>query len=361
MRTFGALRATSRPWRHLTIAVAASALFATFLGTAASPARASGPSESAALIAALPKYTCPADAFPVTPHSASSNRYGAILYHYAMAKGPGFDYIVPSANFRPLQASNAELASMGMETRPSGGSKLAAWKSYMGVYKGTKKPALCQSKTPFSKPAGARGLPPSTSGGQAAHYGNNHWSGYVNYAGGYTAVGARWYQTGAYTCGCPGPTDEVTWVGIGGWAGNQLLQDGTRNYSNTQPYSWFQYLPQDATIMARNGTGISDTIEAQVIYNPTTTTTNFRVYDNGLAAVSVNQTNTYSDWDPRTAEFINERPDECPPDGCYFRLTNTQTTNFWDANAVNSAGEIPASHAARSSRSRSAESPAFHA
>ena len=293
---------------------------------------------SAALISALPKLQCLPGTVALRPTTAHLTAHGATVYHYAMGTGPGFDYYVPPAGFKPLKASNAELAEMNLPTRPSGGVRLAAWKSDMGQYKGTERPVLCESRTPISQPAGKHGLFSAGSGAVASHYGNDHWSGYVNNAGSYTEVAAHWTQQSAHACGCSGPTDEVTWVGIGGWSTDDLLQDGTRNYSNTTPYAWFEYLGAVSVgILQRNNTKVGDNIAAAVSYS--NGTANFGVTDNGTYEVNVHLGGLAGDYDPSTAEFINERPAHCST-GCFPELTNTGTTNWTGARTYSPAGEV---------------------
>jgi hypothetical protein len=48
--------------------------------------------------------------------------------------------------------------------------------------------------------------------------GDPHWSGYVDTAGQYKEIISHFTQPGAYDRGCGGgPTEEATWVGLGGW------------------------------------------------------------------------------------------------------------------------------------------------
>jgi hypothetical protein len=56
--------------------------------------------------------------------------------------------------------------------------------------------------------------------------------------------------------------------------------------------------------------------------------------------LDVTETNMTQDYDGTTSEWINERPTYCTT-GCYKPLSNTGTTDFWDANGVNSSGEVP--------------------
>jgi hypothetical protein len=313
------------------------------LSAGAAPAATSRPSESTLLIAALPKFTCPAGTVKLMPASAHRTAHGADVYHYAMKSGPGFDAYVPPAGFKPLTASNAVLAEMDMPTRPSNRTELASWKEDMSNYKTTKQPEFCESKIPFAQPAGKHTLLSKGSGTQAAHYGSDNWSGYVDTDGPYTATGARWYQTGVGACGCTGPTDEVTWVGLGGWNSGDLLQDGTRNYSDDTPYAWFEYLGDTTvSIISADSTTVGDTIEAQLFYSTATDgTAQFLVHDDSAVVLNATEPDMAGDYDGSTTEWIIERPTQCYPDSCYDPLSNTGTTDFWTANGVNSSGEVP--------------------
>jgi hypothetical protein len=204
-------RKRPRPTRIAAIAgVAALALSVSPISLAAAE---SGHSESATLIAALPAYTCPAGTVKLTPVSAHRTAHGADVYHYAMTSGPGFDSYVPPAGFNPLAASNSVLSEMNLPLRPARDTALSARKTEVSGYKGTKKPELCESPTPFSAPAGKHTRVSQEPGETAGDAGSGRWAGYVDTAGRYTAVGAYWHQT---TASNADNSNEVTWVGLRG-------------------------------------------------------------------------------------------------------------------------------------------------
>lgn len=74
---------------------------------------------------------------------------------------------------------------------------------------------------------------------------SSNWSGYVATSGSYTTVSGKWTV--------PQATDEtadlaadVTWVGIGGVSGSDLIQAGTHNFiqNGTSTYgAWYELLP----------------------------------------------------------------------------------------------------------------------
>jgi hypothetical protein len=314
--------------RSLTIGAVVALTLST--GAISASAAQSTVSESAALIAALPQYSCPAGETKLTPASATRTTHGADVYHYAMGAGPGFDSYVPPAGFKPLKATQAVLAEMGIPARPSAGSELTSWQKEWGGYKGTEQPQLCERSTPFSQPV---------LGEQATHYGNNHWSGVIEQQGGFTQASADWYQTTTSSS-----YSAVTWVGIGGWNVSQLLQDGTAEPVNGYTYSWFEYLPQDKTITPRNDTYAGDSINAQVLYTSASSgTARFLVSDDGENVLNATETDINQDYDPATADFIVERPEI---NNAFQPLGNTGTTYFSNAHGINSSGEVAASSGA---------------
>jgi hypothetical protein len=321
------------------VAIAAVATLALSASPVSLAAAESSPSESATLIAALPAYTCPAGTVKLTPFSARRTAHGADVYHYAMKSGPGFDSYVPPAGFNPLAASNPALSEMNMPTRPVRGTAIPAWKKEMSGYKGTKKPELCEATTPLSTPASGHTPVSKEPGEIAGDAGSGNWAGYVDTAGRYTAVGAYWHQT---TASNAGTSNEVTWVGIGGWNSKDLLQDGTDSPGNGgYPYSWWEYLGgKSVGVLSADRTYAGQTIEAQVYYSTASSgTAQFYVHDAGYAVLNERETDINQDYDPNVVDFVNERPK--PSSGPYLPLSNTGTTDFWDANGQNPSGSVP--------------------
>jgi Peptidase A4 family len=127
-------------------------------------------------------------------------------------------------------------------------------------------------------------------------------------------------------------------IGIDGWGTSKLLQDGTSDDSNANPYSWFEYLPDDQTLMSRNEVYTGDDIQAQVFYTSASSgTAHFIGHDDGIVALNVTEPNVSRNYDSSHAEFINERPEI---NGTFGQLTNTGETYFWDAGTENPAGTI---------------------
>jgi hypothetical protein len=330
----------SPPRRFLIAAVAALLLSANTISQAAA---ATTPNESAILIAALPKFSCPAGTVKLTPSSARRTAHGADVYHYTMTSGPGFNSYVPPAGFNPLAASNAVLSEMNMPARPAKATALTAWKKAMSGYKGTKQPELCADTTSGPQPAGklaplSRATRPDASESSAT--GKEAFSGYVDPDPGYafTAVGAVWNQ--------PAPANDSAsqayiWVGIGGWYTGDVLQDGTTSPGNngSVPYAFWEYLGDGKNVGVQDVAEVApgNTIEAQVYYSTASSgTATFYVHVNGSLVLDEQETDMSADYDPSSVVFFVER--QTSPN---LPLTNTGTIDFSDANGQDALGAVP--------------------
>ena len=310
------------------IATAASA--AGLVGALASGPAAATPAPSstgawAAGIAHPATPHCPAGTSALVPNGASRTAHGGTKYTFEVAGHEGFE-IVPPAGFNPSSASNAELQEMNLPTRPASAGALASWSKSMASYKGVSTPAFCQG-APVTRtqkvPTDAR----------AAHTSDTGWAGYINTGRTYDQVVSHWTQNYAHTCNCAGPTDEVTWVGLGGVNGG-LIQAGTRLYSNTTPYAWWEYVgPNDnggVSIQQMGNVAAGDDIAALVNWSPDHMTADFELTDNGTYLINFGMVLGSYYYDGSTAEFINERPAYCYG-GCYKTLSNFVRTNFTQA------------------------------
>jgi hypothetical protein len=316
--------------------IAAGASLLMFSATT-SPAAAGTPNESAILIAALPKYTCPAGTVKVTPVSARRTVHGADVYHYSMRSGPGFDSYVTPAGFNPLTASNAVLSEMNLPARPAKATSLTAWKKAMSGYKGARQPELCEATKPFSAPGKLTRLSGGTYAESAAE-GKNAFSGYVDQAQGniFTAVGAIWNQADPNNTST---STESTWVGIGGINSKELLQDGTTSpQSGGQAYAWFEYLGGIGVgMMDRAKVYPGDQITAEVYYSTASNgTASFYVRDGANNILNAKQTGMSVDYDSSTVDFLVER--QTIP---VLPLTDTGTMYFADANGQTPNGAWP--------------------
>lgn len=307
------------------VAVVAGALAS---GTAVAAPAAPQVSAWAAGIAHPATPHCPAGTTPLNPVGAARTPHGGTTYTFDVAGHKGFE-TVPPQGFDPRSAGNAVLREMNLPTRPASGSALTSWLKDMASYKSLSTPALCQGAPvtrPQPKPAG---FP------KATHVAYTNWAGYIDTSRTYSGVVSHWTQNYAHTCNCTGPTDEVTWVGLGGVNGG-LVQAGTRLYSNTTPYAWWEYVGADGSgvsIQSAGTVGVGDDIAAAVSWNSAHTVATFGVTDNGSYRINFSMSLSSTFYDGSTAEFINERPAYCST-GCYKTLTNFVQTNFSQARVI---------------------------
>jgi hypothetical protein len=271
--------------------------------------------------------TCPADMSPLMPTGAQRTPHGGIRYTFQVAGQQGSE-VVPPAGFNPLNATDAELAEMNFPGRPAAGDALNSWRHDMSSYRGFRSPAFCQGK-PITRP-----LAPSANGPTADHSPSWSWAGYVNRYKHYGKVVSHWTQNSAHTCGCSGPTDEVTWVGLGGANFPHLIQAGTRLNSNHTPNAWWEFVGPDGagvTIQDEGTVGVGDDIAAAVSWNAAGTVATFAVVDGGRYIFNFPITLASIYYDDSTAEFINERPcyaGNCDAPADFHTLSNYIQTNF---------------------------------
>ena len=316
--------------RRLGRTIATAAITASLVGAFASGPAAAVPSPSrsgawAAGIAHPATPHCPAGTSPLVPVGASRTAHGGTKYTFQLAGHEGYE-IVPPKGFDPLSAGNSELQEMNLPTRPASGSALTSWLKSMASYKGVSTPALCQS-APVTR------IQTAPTGATAAHTSGTSWAGYIDTSKTYDQVVSHWTQNYSHTCGCAGPTDEVTWVGLGGVNGG-LIQAGTRLYSNTTPYAWWEYVGPNnnggVSIQQMGNVAAGDDIAALVSWSPDHNTAYFELTDNGTYLINFGVVLGSYYYDGSTAEFINERPQYCPY-GCYKTLSNFVQTNFTQA------------------------------
>jgi hypothetical protein len=276
---------------------------------------------------------CPTGTIATKPVSVKPVAHRGVKYTFNIA-GHAATEIVPPASFNPLTASRSELAEMNLPTRPSPDHGLGTWLREMASYKGFDTPALCQSK-PLTR---LHGSSPRAISPQAVdtHTSSYNWAGYINYGRTYGKVVAHWTQNSAHTCNCSGPTDESTWVGLGGVNYPRLIQAGTDMYSSNTPRAWWEYVGPNGSGVAEQVAGtvrVGDDIAAAVNWNTSHTVATFGLTDNGtyLFNLSISLPSYY---DGSTAEYINERPAVCSGNSCHYpTLTNFVRTNFTLARA----------------------------
>ena len=266
--------------------------------------------------------TCPADTQALVPVSSTALAGGGYSYRYLVDGLPQTQTVAP-ASFTPATASDVALREYDYPPRPAAGTaEFAQWIDHARTYRGSKASKMCRSNRLISRPNRATSRPSPWS----TNAGSGNWSGMVasqtaSIEGNrpFKFVQGQWVQTGYQNCGCTEPTDESTWVGIGGDQPNStgqdgLIQDGTDMYGTDQPNSWWEYLYPCPTGTQECGVSeqaalnvkVGDTIFAETYWDGTAA--HFLVNDNGIAVLSETVTLPTSAWDGRNAEWINERP-----------------------------------------------------
>jgi hypothetical protein len=209
------------------------------------------------------------------------------------------------------------LRSYGLPPRPSGAAAYARWATFVSHIGHVVtpdvivRPALRDNLpvTPKTSPLDADAQAAGKFGGVSTGT-TSIWAGYVSKESSSTYYGnveGSWIQPSISSTTCSGAT-HLTWVGIGGYGSQKLLQDGTDQ--NNKP--WFEYL-------GNNGTGVNissfptnvtiksgDTVEAVTEY--TGGTAYYLVEDvttGKSTTVSVSGASPY--YDGSSAEFIDER------------------------------------------------------
>ena len=156
------------------------------------------------------------------PVAAAASSTGVSLEGTFALPGGGHRYVwdasgeiitayVPPPGFDPLTATTSQLAEYAFPARPTDPQALLAWQTQMSYYKSTSVPSA----------------PVILKNARALAY-NSHWFGYVTTASSgyhFIEVEGTFIQPSAGSTACSG-SEEVSWVGLGGWTSNNLIQDG---------------------------------------------------------------------------------------------------------------------------------------
>jgi len=235
---------------------------------------------------------------------------GGKLYTYII-NGVRNVFPVPPTGFKPIEATDAELAQYGFPPRPEVDTELAAWNKQMSYYKYTPEPDISVgvertygvAKDVVTKPDSIY----ATSG---------NWSGYVA-TGNFVQVQGDFTQPTIAT-DCASNTYEGTWVGIGGWTGsNKLVQTGTgmdtingrRHYD-----AWFEYLsaahPNPPVYMNSLTINGGNSIHTYCSFQSSNNLFNAYIANNtnGTSQTALVDISASEYFDSSTAEWINERP-----------------------------------------------------
>lgn len=152
----------------------------------------------------------------ITPAMALADTQSS-LKHPSAATGdyiqPGLIVHMPPQNFDPLTAPKSELAQYGLPSRPTDPSKLQEWKQAFGTVTHWIKPTFTLTNIKLDDP-------------------DQHWSGlsYINPNTPATRVVGWWTQPWASVPTQYRPAYSATWIGLGGSAGDSLIQGGTESY-----------------------------------------------------------------------------------------------------------------------------------
>jgi hypothetical protein len=240
----------------------------------------------------------------------------------------------PPANFSPLRASASEINYYGLRPRPQGNAKeLAKWVDLMKHAK--HRECNFTNSYRYSQPLSSQLHPLSTS----ASY-SQIWSGWLVGSGsgsGFNRVDAYWNVPCYNSSHSPSSSRAVTWIGLGGWYGNNLWQGGTTEDPSTGYHLWWEAYPANYMQISAGNLSCGDQIYAGIDYN----------YDYANEASIYLQDEThgtyyilhayYNNWKPNleSAEWIDERS------GC--SLTNSSHYLLGDFNYVqwSSAEAVP--------------------
>jgi hypothetical protein len=230
-------------------------------------------------------------ASPISPVSVTPLPGGGFAYNYAV-DGTTATFLVPPANFNPLEASDAQLAEYGFQPRPSTDSPgYASWLTTMSSYKTTPIPDIMLRSGPVTTPAAQS---PKTGGGSAGTFATSIWGGWLADSSSQTYVATEMDLTEpSVTNICTGYNGAAQWTGLGGWNSTQLVQDGVEVptsalslcSSKSSGYcAWYEYLNGSTnhgpTLMGNVTVNAGDTIHEYTAYETSNGVINFYIADN---------------------------------------------------------------------------------
>ncbi len=196
--------------------------------------------------------TCtPLPSAPQTSQADVDTGQAVTVLHWSL---PDLDVaqVIPPTGWSPLQASDADLEEYGFRVRPTDPAALADWNEEFsppnfshvaairpgqmcntGVVAGGS--GLVQPDIDTNDVAGT--ADPGTVG---APQSSQNWGGIVDNGNGFNYVYGRMAEDTATNCN--GNDIHFTWVGLGGWNGNQsLLQNGTGQQAPIgSDYAWYE-------------------------------------------------------------------------------------------------------------------------
>jgi hypothetical protein len=236
--------------------------------------------------------------------------------------------IAPPANFDPLQATNQTLFSFGLPARPQNTSDISEWLEAVS----SAKHRVCTSinTSQLSHPVthqSNRGIVNNASGTLTS----SNWSGYYASGTSFDAVTGEWFVPCATPVN-PG-SHAISWVGLGGWFGNQnLWQGGTINDPTWGISLWWEAWPNNNIQVVSTVTlSCNDHIYAFADYNRTAPGANY-IYLQDVTTGAFFSTTYTNGFVPNlsSADWIDERP-TC--NGGYSQLANFNIVNWFYSQA----------------------------
>ena len=263
---------------------------------------------------------------------------GGKIYVYYI-DGIENDFPVPPAGFKPIEASDEELATYGFPPRPDNEAELTEWNENMAAYKYTPIPQISQTDVihgayqPYitANNSNPKSLDQTT--------GSSNWSGYVS-KGSFAMVQGDFTQP-AINPSNPSNTHESTWTGLGGYNTGKLVQTGTGmdTYGGVNHYNaWYEYLspanPNPAIVFNSITVNPGDKIHTYCSFQQANNLFNAYIANNtnGTSQSVLVNISASEYFDSSTAEFINEKP-TWPSSVTDNGLTNYGTTSWWNCQA----------------------------
>lgn len=230
---------------------------------------------------------------------------GGYAYNYYI-DGVKNSLLVPPDNFKPLNATDAQLKEYGFPTRPTDQTELANWKSVMGAYKESAGPGLVLMNDTADIDA-------STTSETS-----KNWAGYVSKVSSnkYTKVEGEFKQP-TYISGSSWAL-ECSWVGLGGHGTKSLVQAGTVMISGSTYKAWYEYLSSNSAYKISMTDFDDDDITVSednyiyiYVYYDTSENIAYFSLDNTTTGKSVCMEVSFPSsicYDGTSAEWIDERP-----------------------------------------------------
>ncbi len=268
-------------------------------------------------------------------HIEELNDGGKIYVYYI--DGIENDFPVPPDGFKPLEASDEDLATYGFPARPTEAKELAKWNEDMSAYKYTPVPQITQTDVIHgfnhsdsrNTTNAVNGLSQSTT--------SSNWSGYVA-KGTYSMVQGDFVQP-TINSSNPNYTHESTWTGLGGYTSSKLVQTGTAmtTYAGGRHYyAWYEYLSPTNPNPEIQFTSITvnpgDKIHTYCAFQRANDKFNAYIANNsnGTSQSVLVSIPASEYFDNSAADFINEKPSWSVTDN---GLTNYGTTSWKNCHA----------------------------